>query len=104
MTNQELRRLNRGELLEMLIKQIEENEILRKELEQTQALLRDRRIALQEAGSIAQAALSLNGVFQAADAAVQQYVENIKRLNEEQEALCRDMREKAEKQAEDTAE
>ena len=77
MTDKELRRLSRGELLEMLIAQVEENDQLKNRLELAEAQLRDRKIAINNAGSLAEAALSLNGVFQAAEAAAQQYLENI---------------------------
>ena len=80
MTDKELRRLSRSELLEMLIAQTEENSQLKIRLKQAEAQLRDRRIEIDKAGSLAEAALSLNGVFQAAEAAAQQYLENIQRI------------------------
>ena len=79
MTDKELRRLSRRELLEMLIMQMEENEKLSQELETAQEMLRKREIVIERAGSIAEAALALNGVFEAAQAAADQYMENIKR-------------------------
>ena len=100
MTDKELRRLSRSELLEMLIAQTEENDRLKIRLEQAEAQLRDRRIAIDKAGSLAEAALSLNGVFQAAEAAAQQYLENIQRISGQQDAICRSMKEKAEKETE----
>ena len=39
-----------------------------------------RRIELQEAGSIAEAALRLNGIFEIAQKAADQYLENVRRL------------------------
>ena len=42
MTDKELRRLSRGELLEMLLAQTRENQRLREELERTQAELKNR--------------------------------------------------------------
>ena len=100
MTDKELRRLSRSELLEMLIAQTEENDRLKIRLEQAEAQLRDRRIAIDKAGSLAEAALALNGVFQAAEAAAQQYLENIQRISGQQDAICRSMKEKAEKETE----
>jgi len=79
MTDKELKRLSRANLLEMLLAQVEENKKLKARLEEMQAQLDDRRIKLDEAGSIAEAALQLNGVFQAAEAAAAQYLENIRR-------------------------
>lgn len=56
MTDKELRRLSRSELLEMLIAQPEENSQLKIRLEQAEAQLRDRRIEIDKAGSLAEAA------------------------------------------------
>ena len=97
MTDKELRRLSRSELLEMLIAQTEENSQLKIRLEQAEAQLRDRRIEIDKAGSLAEAALSLNGVFQAAEAAAQHYLENIQRISSQQDTICRSLKEKAEK-------
>lgn len=99
MTDKELRRLSRGELLEMLIAQTAENDQLKTRLEQAEAQLRDRRIAIDKAGSLAEAALSLNGVFQAAEAAAQQYLENIQRISDQQDELSRALKKKAAKEA-----
>ena len=83
MTDKELRRLGRSELLEMMISLTEENEKLKLRLEQVEAQLQDRRIMIDKAGSIAEAALRLNGVFEAADQAARQYLENVRRMTEE---------------------
>ena len=83
MTDKELRRLSRSELLEMLIIETKENARLRSELEQARAELADRRILLGNCGSMAEAALRLNGVFEAVDKAALQYLENIQCLAEE---------------------
>lgn len=80
-TDQELRKLSRRDLLELLISQGRELEALRAELDQAMAALENRKIHLDQAGSIAEAALRLNGVFEAAQAAADQYLENIRRLN-----------------------
>ena len=100
MTDKELRHMSRGELLQMLITQIEENNALQEQLEQAEAQLQDRQIAAEQAGSLAEAALSLNGIFQAAQAAADQYLENIQRMNSEQEDVCRQIQAGAEKKAE----
>lgn len=83
MTDQELRRLSRSELLEMLVEQMKENEELKLKLKRAQMKLRNRQIAIDEAGSIAEAALKLNEVFEAADKAAKQYLDNVRRLAEE---------------------
>lgn len=76
MTDKELRRLSRGELLEMLLIQTEENEKLKLCLKKAQEALSDRRITVEHAGTMAEAALKLNGVFDAYGlaASLEQYV------------------------------
>ena len=70
MTEKELKKLNRKQLLELLLVQTERINRLQKQL------------AERDAGSIAEAALKLNGVFEAAQAAADQYIENIKSISE----------------------
>lgn len=91
MTDRELRKLSRADLLELLLEQLKENEQLRGELEAAQKQLADRKILVEKAGSIAEASLQLNGVFQAAQAACAQYIENIEHLSTRQELLCAQM-------------
>lgn len=99
MTDKELRRLGRSELLQMLISQMEENEALKKQIEKTEEQLRSRRIYADKAGSLAEAALSINEVFKAADAAASQYIENIEMLIIKQESVCKNIQADAEKKA-----
>ena len=83
MTNRELRRLSRIELLTILIEQLEENEKLRSSLEKAEMELQNRQIILEQAGTMAEAALQLSGVFEAADRAAKQYLENVCRMAKE---------------------
>ncbi|MDE7390246.1 MAG: DNA repair protein [Lachnospiraceae bacterium] len=78
MTDKELRKLNRAELLEILIEQIKENKKLSMQLDEANRKLNERKINIENSGSIAEAALKLNGVFEAAEMAAQQYVESVK--------------------------
>lgn len=102
MTDKELRRLHRSELLEMLISLTEENRKLNDLLEQTRSQLRDRQITIENAGSLAEAALSLSGIFQTADAAAQQYLESVRKLTAQQEEACRAILSQAEQKAAET--
>ncbi len=77
MTEKEMKRLKRAELLEMLVEQMKENERLKEQLREKEEELQNRKIKIDQAGSIAEAALALNGVFEAAQAAAQQYLESI---------------------------
>ena len=81
MTDKDLKRLRRDELLEILIAQSKKMDQMQAELDAARAALDSREILLREAGSIAEAALRINGVFEAAQAAAQQYLENIRRMS-----------------------
>ena len=88
MTERELKRLSRTDLLTMMLSLSKENEQLRQQIEQMQQQLSSRTIAIQESGSLAEAALRLNGIFEAAQAACEQYTENIRQRSENQEQIC----------------
>ena len=80
MTNKELKRLTRAELLEMLLIQSREKQRLEEELGEARKALEKRELMVAEAGSIAEASLRLNQVFEAAQKAADQYLENVKRV------------------------
>lgn len=76
-----LKKLTRRQLLELLLKQTQRADALQAELDAANKKLSDRALMEEEAGSIAAASLKLNGVFEAAEAAASQYLENIEKLN-----------------------
>lgn len=86
MTDKELRKLRRSDLLEMLIEVEKRNEILISENQELRQQLEAKEIKLSQAGSIAEAAMCLNGVFEAAQKAADQYLENIQRMDQEKQA------------------
>lgn len=88
MTDQEMRKLSRQDLLELLLALRQERDALQEELEQTKAALQDRMLKINEAGSIADATLRLSGVFEAAQFAAEQYLVNIRALSERQRDIC----------------
>ena len=77
MTDKELKKLSRKDLLSLLVYVSKERDELKQELEEARRELKERKITAERAGSIAEAALKLNGVFEAAQAAADQYLENI---------------------------
>lgn len=83
MNDRDLKKLNRVELLKMLIDQMTENETLHAENMRLTQQLQDRNLAVKNCGSIAEAALGLNGVFQAAEMAAKQYIDNAKNASTE---------------------
>lgn len=90
MDPKKLKQLSRSDLLEMLLNLSKENEQLRQELQQATSKLEDRTIAAEKCGSLAEAALNLNGVFQAAQAACDQYRWNVQTRADEMLAQAKD--------------
>ena len=91
MTDKELKRLSRTDLLNMMLNLSKENEALRRRLAEAEEKLNSREIAIEESGSLAEAALRLNGIFEAAQAACDQYTQNLKERSENIEQYCADM-------------
>ena len=88
MTEKDVQKLKRVELLEILVEQGKEIESLKAELEEANKKLADRKIRIDKAGSIAEAVCQINGVFEAAEAAAYQYVESVRYMTENQEEIC----------------
>lgn len=86
MADKELRKLKRRELLQMLLVQCEESERLEGELEEF--------IAEHEAMSESYERLKqkLNGIFEAAQQAADQYLMNVRRLSEAEQGDEKDNR------------
>lgn len=86
MTEKELKKLNRYQLLEMLIIQTERANDLQKKLEEAQELLNSRDVQMTVIGSIAEASLQLSGVFDAAQNAADIYLKAAKERADTMEA------------------
>ena len=94
MTEQELKKLRRNDLLEILQDLSKENEVLRAQLDKARTQLTSRTIAVEKSGSLAEAALRINGVFEACQAACDQYTQNLHQRVANQEQICQEMEEK----------
>ena len=84
MTEKELHKLRREDLLDMLIHQSEDYARLTEELAKAKEELAKRALAMENAGTLADAAFELNGVYHAADDACSQYVESMRQMHEQQ--------------------
>ena len=72
-----LKGLTRLELLELLGQQQREIDKLHAVIESQNAMLEQRKVTLETSGSLAEAALRLGGIFEAADRAVRIYQESM---------------------------
>ena len=83
MTDKELRKLRRDDLLQILINQQKQIDELNAQLEQDKQALASRDLAIRESGSLAEAALKMNGVFEAAQTAADDYLQQMRKRADE---------------------
>lgn len=95
MTEKELKKLNRYQLLELIIIQSEQIQELQEQLQQAQAQIDAQDIRITEAGSIAEASLQLSGIFEAAQAAADIYLENVRRQTADADSIRETARQEA---------
>lgn len=81
MTDKELKHLNRRELIDIIYELQKRYADSKNEITQLQADLEKKELSIAESGSIAEAALKVNGVFEAAQAAADQYLLSIQSAN-----------------------
>jgi len=74
-----MRKLNRYQLLELLIIQSDRVKELEEQLREAQDKLEARELQMTNVGSIAEASMQLSGVFEAAQKAADMYLETIEK-------------------------
>ena len=79
MNEKDFRKLKRVELYEIMLAQAEEIDDLRAKLAAAKKELENKRIDIQQSGSIAEASLKLTKVFEEAQKVADLYLSNIKR-------------------------
>lgn len=82
MTNKDLMKLSRKQLLELLLRETERVDYLEDRINKAQKKLDERRTVEAEAATVAEAAIQLSGIIEAAQTAVNQYVESVKALSQ----------------------
>lgn len=86
MTDKEFKRLGRAQLLDIIYQlQLQVEELTQKN-QQLENALKDKRLRIDNAGSLAAAALEINDFFNNAQDAAEQYLGEIKLLRETTEA------------------
>ena len=85
MSRSNFRRLKRIELSEIMLAQSKEIDRLRDELAEANEKLENQEIKLANAGSIAEASLSLTKVFEESQREADLYLKNVKQMNGEAE-------------------
>lgn len=80
MKERDMRKLKRVDLLELLVAEEKENSALKGRIKELEDKLRIRRKMLDDAGTVAEVTLLMNRVYDSAEKAARQYVENVKRM------------------------
>lgn len=78
MTDKELKHLSRAELIDIIYELQKQSDEKDAQIQKMQTALNERVLRMSKAGSIAEAAISVNGVFEAAQAAAEQYLTSIR--------------------------
>ena len=89
MVDNDLRKLSRKDLLEIILEQTNRIETLEQELEKTKLAIEDRKISIKESGSIAEASLKISEIFKSVDEAAEIYMNNVKELARKEERKLR---------------
>lgn len=84
MNERTLKQLKKIELYEILLAQSKEIDRLKQELIETQQKLENKQIIIQEAGSLADAALKITKIFEEAQKAADIYLKNITENDDEE--------------------
>ena len=78
MTDKELRKLSRADLLSLMLAQSKEIDRLKAELADARKQLEDRHLLLEKSGSLADASLAIFHVLEDAQKAADLYLENVR--------------------------
>ena len=80
MSKSDLHKLGKTELLQIIYEQEKQITTLKSEIENLNKKIDDRTIDLKEAGSIAEASLKINKIFEEAQKAADEYLNSVKKL------------------------
>ena len=103
MTDKEFRKLKRGDLIAIIYEYQKKQEELVKEIDELRAQLESKNLKISKAGSIAEAVVGLDLLFETAQKTADDYVEQIRLANEEAEKKAAGIIKQAEKEAKKAA-
>lgn len=83
MQKKDLHKLGKTDLLTLIYEQEKQIKKLTKEVDNLKLQLEDRTIQMKEAGSIAEASLKINKIFEVAQQAADEYLNSIKEVNKQ---------------------
>lgn len=99
MAEKELRKMRRNELIDIIYALQEQIEQVAAERDTYKKQLGDRQIHIEKVGSIADAAVALNHLFEVAQSTADQYLDSVYAANAEAEAQRQQILDEAHRQA-----
>ena len=90
MTDKQLRKLSRAELVDIIFELQKNYKQLEDEYKEVREALDRKELIMSKAGSIADAAVQINGVLEAAQAAADQYLQSLKAASEDASKIISD--------------
>ena len=100
MISKELKKLNRRELVDVIYQLKKNEEQMQERIASLEAELQDRRMRLSVAGSIAEAATDITGIFSVAQSTADLYLNEIASMKEDTQRECTKMIEEAKEKVE----
>ena len=99
MTDKEFRKLKRGDLIAIIYEYQKKQEELVKEIGELRAQLESKNLKINKAGSIAEAVVGLDLLFETAQKTADDYIEQVRLANEEAEKKAANIIKQAEEEA-----
>jgi cell division septum initiation protein DivIVA len=99
MTDKEFRKLKRSDLIAIIYEYQKKQEELVKEIGELRAQLESKNLKISKAGSIAEAVVGLDLLFETAQKTADDYIEQARLANEEAEQKAAEIIKQAEKEA-----
>lgn len=91
MINKELKRLSRRELVDIIYQMKKNEQEMQDKITALENEIKDKRIRISQAGSIADAAVNVTNVFSAAQVTADMYLSEIASMKKDTEAECAKM-------------
>ena len=85
MTDKEFKRLTRAQLIDIIYQLQLQIDTLNEQIQNLETALQDKRLRIDNAGNIAEAALAINDCFLSAQKAAEQYLDEIKAIRADTE-------------------
>lgn len=99
MTDKEFRKLKRSDLIAIIYEYQKKQEELVKEIGELREQLESKNLKISKAGSIAEAVVGLDLLFETAQKTADDYIEQVRLANEEAEQKAAEIIKQAEKEA-----